>query len=667
MLSGTVGALLLYHYYYCNYSDNYSLEHYRDASALENGEGPDKDIYYKNNRMSDDLNGTPQKDSIFSRFSLTAASVHAYSIAVDQIANRRHRDRPKEWQPQYDTAHARTHLSRGNEDDDQEYDLLVIGGGKTGCAVALDAATRGWRVCLVEAEDFGAGNGMSLPLMQLYGSGERRATLWQIIRNASSLKHEARERIHFFRVAPHLMREIPCLQATYGPLQRFSIRIRNFLAHTIVGRDNDLRSPISMNKFNMDVQVPQVKDMLHVGGGLVWTDAGFDEMRMITSMALTAAGLGATIVNHHRVEELLYGENGAVAGAKVRDLLNGDVHTVKSRATINATGAQADEIRQLDDPSCQPIISQLRQQQVLMTLRHHYGHYRFALFNRYNMGNDRGKTVSACMVPWERRMAKVATSTDLIDVTSSASNKPTEEQIQGLIDALRANFIHPVYRVDVLSCWLNTQYGVETSAMRRHFPTRDCHIDVSPSNLVTAVGAEWPTVRSAAEEIVDIIGKEILANSATHQQQHDRTPLVPSNTHSTMLYGSNNFYHKMYSLLHRGHGISTDTSIHLKLNYGDRSEEILRIMFNDPRLSRVLSRNLPVTEAEVVYVTRNECVRTAVDLIARRTGMLFINRAETLAVLDRVVELMAPILGWDEQRKQREIDEAREYIERKTA
>jgi glycerol-3-phosphate dehydrogenase len=244
------------------------------------------------------------------------------------------------------------------------YDLLVIGGGATGTGIALDAATRGLKVALVERDDFSSGTSSKSTKLVHGGVRYLEKAVWNLDYNQYKLVKEAlRERRYFLDTAPHLSSWLPIML----PLQKWweapyfwaGTKFYDFLAGS-EGIESSYFLPRSkaINAFPM-----LKKDNLF--GALVYYDGQHNDSRMNISLAMTAALYGATVINHLEVTALEKDANGKLCGARVRDLIPNrndkkertDDFVVHAKGIINATGPFADAIQKMDEPTKKDIVA----------------------------------------------------------------------------------------------------------------------------------------------------------------------------------------------------------------------------------------------------------------------------------------------------------------------
>ena len=230
-----------------------------------------------------------------------------------------------------------------------EWDILVIGGGATGVACALDAASRGYRTALVEQHDFGKGT--SSRSTKLIHGGVRYLEQGNVTLVMEALKERGLLREN----APHLVKDLAFIVPNYewweAPFYGVGLRIYDLLA----GKYGFGKSRILSREETLE-RLPNLKPE-GLRGGVEYYDGQFDDARLLVQMARTAAEQGAALVNYAKVTALCKDTQGLVAGAAVRDEETGAEFELHARAVINATGCFSDAVRRMGDAEARPMIA----------------------------------------------------------------------------------------------------------------------------------------------------------------------------------------------------------------------------------------------------------------------------------------------------------------------
>ena len=498
----------------------------------------------------------------------------------------------------------------------RSFDILVIGGGATGTGIALDAASRGLNVALVERADFSAGTSSRSTKLIHGGVRYLEKAVKEFDRGQLDLVRDAlKERAVLLRIAPHLSRPLPLLTPLYGmfqiPYYYTGLKMYDLLA----GRANLAPSKLLGRREAMK-RFP----MLHqegLKGGVLYYDGQFDDARMNVSLALTAADHGATVANHVAVRELVE-EAGRLRGAVVEDGLSGERWEISARVVVNATGPFCDEIRRLDDPDAEKLLSTSSGVHIVLDRR----------FSPPDTGLLIPKTEDGrvlFLLPW---LGHTLVGTTDNPAPLSSDPRASEEEVEYILRHLRKYFDLPVGREDVLASWSGLRPLVSNDRKQGTSGlVRDHLIAVSDSGLVTITGGKWTTYRKMALDAVD----RAIAVGALEPKQRSTTETLP-------LRGAEHFESSGSTELERS-GLEADVARHLHCSYGDRAPELARIAARG--YGGRLVEGYPHIEAEVIYGAEREMACTAEDILHRRTRLAFLNEKAAREALPRVEELLA--------------------------
>ncbi|CAG8443548.1 5470_t:CDS:2 [Acaulospora colombiana] len=540
-------------------------------------------------------------------------------------------------------------LKNSIKDNESVFDVLIIGGGATGAGTALDAATRGLKVALVERDDFAAGTSSRSTKLVHGGVRYLEKAFKELDYEQYKLVREAlHERATFLHIAPYLSYPLPIILPIYKwwqlPYFWVGVKAYDFLAGTA---GEKLESSYFSTRSKTLEAFPWLKKEKLVGA-LVYYDGQHNDARMNVALALTAISYGAVVANHVEVVNLLKDENGKVIGAHVRDNLTNEEWDIRSKGVINATGAFTDGIRSMDNPRTEKIVQP--SSGVHIVLPNYYSPRKMGLLDPQTSD---GRVIF--FLPWEG--ATIAGTTD--SPTELTYNPvPKEEEIQWILEEVR-RYLSPdikVRRSDVLSAWSGIRPLVrDPSAKNTSELVRSHMIDVSESNMITISGGKWTTYRNMAKETVDVAIKVL--------------ELKPSNdslTERAKLVGSHGYSNTTFIKIIQQFGIETEIAQHLAQSYGDRAWAVAALSEPTgkrwPVFGQRISPSYPYIEAEVRYAVRREYACTLVDVIARRTRLAFINAQATLESLPRIIDIMSQELGWSPERQTQEFDRAVEFL-----
>jgi glycerol-3-phosphate dehydrogenase len=520
----------------------------------------------------------------------------------------------------------------------ETFDLLVIGGGATGAGVALDAATRGLKVALVERDDFSAGTSSRSTKLIHGGVRYLEKAVKEFDRSQFNLVRDAlRERAVLIRIAPHLARPMPLVTPLYNwfqvPYFMTGLKMYDWLA----GKSN-----LHPSRFVDAKEALQRFPMLKADGlrgGVVYYDGQFDDARMNVAIALAAAEDGAAVVNHAEVTAL-HKEGGRVDGATVRDRESGAEVEVRARVVVNATGPFTDAIRRMDDPGAAPMLTASSGIHVVLDAR----------FSPPETGllipeTEDGRVLF--LLPWQGHTL-VGTTDNPADIEPHP--KAAEEDVEYVLRHVRKYFSVPVERDDVLATWSGLRPLVsDPDAADTARLSRDHVVNVSASRLLTIAGGKWTTYRKMALDGVD------------EAIRIGDLPAGPSRTAERPLVGAAEYAPTLAGELQERFGLDHDVASHLASAYGDRAAAVAELAEADGLGAR-LAEGHPHIEAEVRYGARHEMARTSVDVLARRTRLGFLDRDASIAAVPRVNELLAGELEWSEERAAEDRADAMAYL-----
>lgn len=523
----------------------------------------------------------------------------------------------------------------------ERFDILIIGGGATGSGAALDAATRGLKTALIEANDFSAGTSSRSTKLIHGGVRYLENAVKHLDRKEYELVRDAlKERKRFLQNAPHLTNPLAILTPVYGWFEAFyylvGLKLYDFVAgDASLGASEFLSRETALSRF------PNLKKT-SLKGAVVYYDGQFDDARMNVTLVLSAAREGAVVANYVSAESLLK-SNGNIIGAMVRDKETDETWPVFAKVVINATGTFADAIRKMDDQNAPEIMTPSRGSHVLLSEK----------FAPPDNGLIIPKTKDGrvlFLLPWlGKTIAGTTDQPEKITMLPKASN----EEVDYILEHLREYFDIPLNRSDVLATWsgLRPLAKIPESLSKNTAQiSRDHLIEVSPANLITIVGGKWTTYRKMGEDVIDTavsVGKLSPANESL--------------TKDLKLVGARFYKENLASELAAYEDLEPDIAIHLANSYGDRVDAVIDVE-NKTRRARLID-GFPYIEAEVIYAVNHEYALHAIDVIARRMRLAFLDNAAARAALSKIVVLMGRELKWDRSRMREEMEQGRHFLD----
>lgn len=548
----------------------------------------------------------------------------------------------------------------------ETFDVLVIGGGAVGTGTAVDAATRGLKVALVEKTDFALGTSSKLTKMAHGGVRYLEKAVFQLSKAQLDLVIEAlNERALIINNAPHLAQILPIMIPVYHYWQVPYFYVGTKLYDLFAGRQN-LRLLYLMTKSRASEQAPML-DSANLVAGLVYHDGIFNDARMNSTLAVTATEHGASVANYTEVVQLLK-KDGKVCGATVRDRETGHTFDVHAKAVVNATGPFLDKILEMDaDPEGKPPAVEQAPKMVVPSAGVHVVLPEF--YCPPDMGLLDASTSDGRVMfflPWQGKV--LAGTTDTPQKRIADYPVPTEEEIEDILTELQKYIKFPVRREDVLLAWSGIRplvrdpshvtsqtTGLTQGLVRLHLLYK------TESGLITISGGKWTTYREMAQETVDNVVKDFGFTTK------------PCITKHLPLAGAEGYDETLAARLVQAYGVTAQIADHLASNYGTRAPLVLELYKQLPENSKPITAlreasyetyEFPFTVAELLYSIHYEYARTPEDFLARRTRLAFLNAQRAQDAIDDVANIMARELGWSNKLKGEMISHAKEYIGR---
>lgn len=502
---------------------------------------------------------------------------------------------------------------------DTHFDLLVIGGGITGAGVALDAASRGLTVALVERDDFASGT--SSKSSKLVHGGLRYLQQGDV-----RLVYQAlRERQRLLRNAQHLVSVLPFLIPVLTKDGPVSKKIAKALRSALWMYDltGGLRIGKRHQRLDAGAALAHCPTMPadRLSGGFVYYDASADDARLTLTIARTAARNGAVVANRCNVVGLTVGSGGRVDGARV-DTGDGEV-AVRTRVVVSATGVWADEIRTLDEGGDPDSLRPAKG--VHITVPWELVRNDIAVI--ISVPADKR---SLFLVPWVARPGGGfdhcyigTTDTDFVDDLDRPQTN--DDDLEYVLTAVNHHLSTTITRDDVTGVWAGLRPLVKQASSGRTADLSRRHaITTSPSGVITVTGGKLTTYREMAEDTVDAALERLDRRSKCRTR---RLRLVGTDTHDT-------------------HDVHVADDAHLARRYGSEAATVRGLIERDPGLGEPLVPGLRYLRAEAVFAVRHEMATTLVDVLTRRTRAHLQHRAACLAAAPHIAELLAGELGW---------------------
>ena len=519
-----------------------------------------------------------------------------------------------------------------------EHQVLVIGGGVVGAGVALDAATRGLSVGLVEARDFGSGT--SSRSSKLIHGGLRYLEQF----NIGLVKEALAERsLLLQRIAPHLVRPVSFLFPFSHHVWERAYVGTGVTAYDLLGfsmgQSRGLPTHRQLSRRGALRLAPALKRSAFTGALLYW-DAQVDDARYVMTLVRTAAGYGAQAATRTQVTGFLR-EGERVTGVRAVDLESGAELEIRAQQVVNATGVWTDEIQAMVGG------------RGVINVRASKGVHLVVPRDRIQSATGiimRTPFSVLFVIPWGRHWIIGTTDTDwALDRAHPAASRTDIDYVLGQANRVLAV---PLTRDDVEGVYAGLRPLLAGESDITSKLSRE-HIVAHPvPGLVMVAGGKYTTYRLMARDAVDAVAHGLdgkVAPSCT-----ETIPLVGADGHVAL-------WNARYSLA-RSSGLHVARIEHLLHRYGTLAGEVLDLIAAEPGLGKPIAGADDYLRAEVVYAASHEGARHLDDVLARRTHISIETWDRGLTAAPEVAELMAGPMKWRSRQVAREAEHYRARV-----
>jgi glycerol-3-phosphate dehydrogenase len=529
--------------------------------------------------------------------------------------------------------------------EDEVVDVLVIGGGVTGAGAALDAASRGLSVALLEARDFAAGT--SSRSSKLIHGGLRYLEQF-----AFPLVHEAlSERSRLVQtIAPHLVTPLPFLLPLTAPVWQRVYYGAGIALYDVLGAaltsEREIPRHRHLSRKATLAAFPGLRGDV-VRGSIQYWDAQVDDARHTLAVVRTAAGYGARVLSSARVTGLIRDgdrDTSPVVGVRASDLTDGTSFTVRARSVIAATGVWSDDIGAMLGVSAPSLKVRASKGVHLVVPREAIDASDLAVAGGQQAGLIlRTPTSVLFVIPWGERWIVGTTDTPWrLDRDHPAA---CSTDIGYILDQVNRVLVRPVTPDQILGVYAGLRpllagESDETSRLSRE------HAVVTPvPGLVVVAGGKYTTYRVMAEDAVDAAVAGLPGVPASRTAH---LPLVGAHQWDAVRDAA--------PQLAAGWNLPEDAVERLLHRHGDRVGDVLELARSDPALGRPLTGAPGYLAAEVVHAVTAEGALHLDDVLTRRTRVSIETAHRGVESAPEVAALMAETLGWDDERTAREVE-----------
>lgn len=525
------------------------------------------------------------------------------------------------------------------EEGPDKFDLIIVGGGITGAAVAYIAAARSLSVALFEKKDYGGAT--SAATSKLIHGGLRYLANGEL----RLVRESLRERRILGNIAPNFVYSLPFIMPMY---KRWKGNIWQMLAgmflYDLLSYDKkdtwDKSKRLQNHKLvshRKTVRLEPNLKMNNLRNAFYFFDyqSIFPE-RLTLAFIKSAADYGAKVSNYTPVDGFTFGEANKITGVKVRDLFTGKTREVKGDLIINCGGTWADKILSLAAGSASAGHKVKRSEGIHIITKKIAGHHVVSL-----QKSDGGHMM---IMPW--RDHSLIGTTDKEYYGDPDDYKVSMESIDEIIENVNTNFGRKISREDIVHAYGGLRPLVDdqtkgTYETSRKYEVYDNAVD-GIEGMITVEGGKYTTSRSLAREVLKLISAKL------HKTLSDSV--------SDNLYLSGCEIRDMRQFMIRQHlsykDFERSTVEYISRNYGTESKVIFQIARDDRRYAEVISHDGEIL-AEVVYAIEYESAKTLRDIMLRRTGTGTLGNPGS-KIIDKIASVAAEMLGWDNKRMEDE-------------
>lgn len=515
----------------------------------------------------------------------------------------------------------------------ETFDICIIGGGASGAGCALDAALRGFKVALIEKEDFAAES--SSKSTKLIHGGVRY--LEQAFKNLDfaqlrQVKHGLEERHTVIRNAPHLAHPLALITPVFSWFEGFYFTI-GLTIYGFFAKNDTLPKAQWLNKKETFEHIPTLTPKLH--SSVMYYDGQLDDARYCLALAHSANEAGAVVVNHASITGFEKDSNGKLISAAFTDNLSLKSGQIKAKLFINCTGPHADNIRLLANSAQEKRLRPSKGVHIMLPPD--------VLQSQDAMLIPKTKDGRVIFViPFEGEVMVGTTDDEYRDL----EKEPIliEQEIDFLIDTLRPYLAKVPDKSQIKAGFGGLRPLIASSGSKATKKlVRDHEVEYDEkSNLLSLLGGKWTTYRLMAKDTIDeackLLAKDIECKTELHY-----------------LIGGENYNFEDWKNIQKKYNLDEDICQHLLKKYGTKTEGVCKITADNQVLKERIHQKYPFIKAEVIYTIQQEMVGSLRDFFARRTRMELMDWKATFESIETVADLMASELGWSDTQKQENI------------
>ncbi|MBZ8176675.1 FAD-dependent oxidoreductase [Corynebacterium poyangense] len=519
----------------------------------------------------------------------------------------------------------------------EDFDVVIIGGGSVGAGAALDAATRGLKVAVVETRDFAAGT--SSRSSKMFHGGLRYLAMFDFRLVAESLRERE---LNMSTLAPHLVKPLRFIFPLTHHLWERVMMFCGFTLYDLMGGAKSVPMQKHLTRKGVLKVAPGLKNDAVVGG-VRYFDTLVDDARHTMTVLRTAAEYGATVRTSTQVVDLEV-NGGRVTGAKLRDTDTGAETTIHGSVFINATGVWNDSIERMAGKKGKFSVHASKGVHIVVP--------KSALDADAALCFVTEKSV-LFVIPWGEYWIIGTTDTDWEKGLSLPDPAPTRADIDYILDQVNQRVSRQITRQDIVGVYSGLRPLLEGSSDSTTNLSRNHAVARVLPGLVSVAGGKYTTYRVIGKDAVDLAIQDV--PKRVPESVTDQTPILGADGYHALA--------NQVPALAQRLGISTTQTEHLLGRYGSLTEEVLAPAAQDQSLLEPVPGAEHYLMAEVRYAVTHEGALHLEDVLNRRlrVAMEYAHRGADSA--QPVAEFIAPLLGWDDQTIADEVKSFKDRVE----
>ncbi|QIW10833.1 glycerol-3-phosphate dehydrogenase/oxidase [Francisella sp. LA112445] len=495
------------------------------------------------------------------------------------------------------------------------YDIIIIGGGATGFGCAVEAVSRGYKTLLLEAYDFGKGT--SSKSTKLIHGGLRYLENFDF----ALVKEGLEERFSFLHNAPHLTHRQSYLIPTRSYFETIKYTIGVKLYEFLSGKYKIGKS-YNLNKKQTLAELPNIEDS-KLKKSLVYYDGQFDDTRLLVSLMRTFEAKGGVALNYHRVEKVFSSTDSKLDTVKVTYTLSGEQKEFTAKHIVNATGTFTDKTIDIANQQDSHKYVSVAQGTHIVFDRNKFPTEHAILIPE----TEDGRVLF--ILPWHNHL--IVGTTDIKKEAPSIEPRADKAEIDFILETFNQYAKEKATVADIKSVYCGQRPLVSPkSAKNTAKISRKHEVVESKDGLITVVGGKWTIFRRMGQDVIDFIESKKIAQKISKTSDELLVDAIDSKeTYPLRVYGKN----------------------------ANKIKDIQTEIDN----FELLHKDLPYYQAEVVYHARYEKAKTVEDVLARRTRAAFLDIKASIAAAPVVAKLMAKELGKDRSWQNQQVEAFKEF------